>query len=306
MLTVLMPTYNGAKTLPAVLDSYCNLNSPDGGWKLVIVDNGSTDGTKEILASFKSRLPTTSIFEPRLGKSIALNAGLLHIEGDLVVMTDDDALPNPDWLIQMRLAADSQPAYSIFGGAIVPHWESPPESWILPFSSALTVTDPAWEEGPTVVARISGPNMAVRTKVFEAGFRFDPAIGPVGARYLMGEDIDFMQRLGKAGFRAWYSKRAVVAHMIRKHQMNKKWMLRRATALGRSHYEWEHAEYAPSPPTLLLGVPRYMIREILNQAFRVARAKLSQDSDTVFKERWQFHYLVGRAKGAELCLKAPG
>src|SRR5712692_7215239 len=145
MLTVLMATYNGARTLPEVLNAYCKLDSPDGGWNLIIIDNGSTDNTKEIIASFRSRLPLTYIFEPVLGKSVALNTGLLSVTGDLVVLTDDDALPRPDWLVQMRLAADSQPSFSLFGGAIIPHWEIPPEDWMLPIWFALTITDPAWE-----------------------------------------------------------------------------------------------------------------------------------------------------------------
>lgn len=49
MPTVLMATHNGAKTLLEVLKAYCKLDSPDGGWKLVIVNNGSTDGTKRLV-----------------------------------------------------------------------------------------------------------------------------------------------------------------------------------------------------------------------------------------------------------------
>ena len=117
---------------------------------------------------------------------------------------------------------------------------------------------------------------------------------------MMGEDTDFVQSLGKAGFKAWHCKRALVAHMIRKHQMNKRWMLRRATQLGRAQYQWECKEYSPRQPTQFLGTPRYLIREILEQAILVARAKLSRDADSVFKERWQLHYLVGRAIGGRI------
>jgi len=294
MITVLMATHNGARTLPEVLDAYCKLDSPDGGWKLVIVDNGSTDRTKEIITSFRSRLPLTYVFEPALGKSTALNTGLRNITGDLVVMTDDDGLPRPDWLVQMRVAADSQPSFSIFGGAIVPHWEIPPEDWILPFWPVLTITDPAWEEGPTVVARVSGANIAVRFEIIKAGYRFDTSLGPVGPRYQMGDETDFLQRLGKAGFRAWHCKRAVVAHMILKDQMKQEWVLRRAVPSGRADYRREFRD-SPSSLALLLGIPRYMIREILTQAIRLGHAKFSQNADTVFRERWRLHYLVGRA-----------
>jgi glycosyltransferase involved in cell wall biosynthesis len=304
MLTVLMATYNGARTLPEVLNAYCKLDPPDGGWNLIIVDNGSTDSTKEIIASFRSRLPLTYVFESTLGKNVALNTGLLSITGDLVVMTDDDALPSPDWLVQMRVAADSQPSFSIFGGAIVPHWEIPPEDWILkPPQYILAITDPSWEEGPTVVARVYGPNMALRSEVIEAGYRFDTLLGPVGPRHGMGDETDFLQRLDKAGFRAWHCKRAVVAHMIRREQMKKKWMLRRAMRYGSAHYQWEYKEYAPNRPVLLLGIPRYMIREVWVQAIHVVRTRLSQDAARVFEERWQLYYLVGRALGGRIVFK---
>ena len=49
MLTVLIATYNGGRTLPSVLNAYCKLAPPDEEWKLVIVDNGSTDNTEEKL-----------------------------------------------------------------------------------------------------------------------------------------------------------------------------------------------------------------------------------------------------------------
>lgn len=300
MLTVLMATYNGARTLLEVLNAYCKLDSPKGGWKLIIVDNASTDSTKDVVSLFTSRLPVTYIFEPQSGKSVALNTGLLNVSGDLVIMTDDDAVPRPDWLVQMRDAADSQPSFGVFGGAIVPRWEVLPEEWILPFWSVLTLTGPDWEEGPTVMARVSGPNMAVRSDLIRAGFRFDTSLGPVGSRYRMGEDTDFVQRLGKAGIKAWHCKHAIVEHIIRKNQMNRKWMLRRARKLGCAHYQWESKEYSIRPPVLFLGIPRYIIREILGQAIRALSAWLTQGKNRAYQERWQFEYLIGRAMGGQL------
>ena len=51
--------------------------------------------------------------EPEAGKNIALNAGLAFVSGDLVVLTDDDAIPRPDWLVRLRQAADSNPTFGI-------------------------------------------------------------------------------------------------------------------------------------------------------------------------------------------------
>src|SRR5215471_5623735 len=102
MLTVLIATRNGAHTLPRCLAALGQLIAPVGGWKLIVVDNGSTDATREIVESFADRLPLTYLLEPRPGKNAALNAGLDHVEGDLVVFTDDDVLARPDWLVELR------------------------------------------------------------------------------------------------------------------------------------------------------------------------------------------------------------
>lgn len=303
MLTVLMATYNGAQTLPRVLDAYCKLDVPRGAWTLVIVNNGSTDETKQILHSFEKRLPLKCITEPRPGKNAALNVGLARVAGDLVVMTDDDAIPNHDWLVQFRQVADAQPSFSVFGGSIVPLWEATPPSWILPFRHTLSITDSSWEEGPIVASRIYGPNMAVRRELIEAGYRFDTSLGPRGVHYQMGDEADFLQRIAKAGFTAWHCKGAVVGHIIRKHQMNKRWMLRRARASGQAMYRldyFQYKQYLEPPPALLLGTPRYIVREILEQSLRFAKAKLVRDSDSAFLEAWRLHSLIGQAMGGRV------
>jgi hypothetical protein len=90
--------------------------------------------------------------------------------------------------------------------------------------------------------------------------------------------------------------------MIRRDQMKKEWMLRRAMKYGCFHYQyqWKYKDYLLGRPVLFLGIPRHMIREILEQTIQVVRTKLSQDADTAFKERWQLYYLVGRAIGSRI------
>lgn len=293
MLTVVMASYNGGETLPRVLEGFTELHSPIGGWKLLVVDNGSTDQTRDIIESFKARLPLTYLFDPVRGKSHALNAALASVSGDLAIFTDDDVLPHADWLVQMRNAADTLAEFSIFGGAIVPHWDQPAEPWILKWQYIVSITDPAWEEGPIAATRVYGPNMGIRSSIVDAGFRFDTFSGPAGGRYQMGEDTDFMQRLSQAGFRAWYCKRAVVAHIIRKRQMTKEWILRRAYPFGRAEYRREFRD-EPNSPALLAGTPRHIVRDVLSQAVRFARINLSRNRDLSFDERWRLHYLVGR------------
>jgi glycosyltransferase involved in cell wall biosynthesis len=305
MLTILMSTHNGARTLPVVLEAYCRLTPPSGGWKLLIVDNGSTDSTKQVIETFTGRLPLTYLFEAKRGKNIALNAGLNHAEGDLYVFTDDDAVPHPDWLVQIRTAADTHPAFTMFAGAILPRWELNPEPWIVdwvPYDIVFALTHPSWEEGPITPGWVFGPNSAYRSKIFKS-YTFSPAIGPSGSNYAMGSEYEFNVRLQKAGFTAWHCKQAVVEHIIRKSQMNKKWVLGRAFRSGRGFYRVDiHPDIKDTLTSskLIWGIPRYLIREIVSQALSVVKAKLKGNDREVFRNRWKLSSLMGNAYEARL------
>jgi len=291
-----MTTRNGQRTLPRVLEAYRELEPPDGGWKLVAVDNGSTDATGEILGSFHERLPLTRLFEPRRGQNRARNAGLGAIEGDLIVFTDDDAIPKRDWLVQLRQAADAQPDYAIFGGTILPRWESPPEDWVVrwvPRGAAFALTDPGWEEGPIRSSWVFSPNMAIRSAVFRDGHRFDEKFGPREGSYPMGSETELTLRLTRSGLRAWHVRSATVEHIIRPFQLNPEWLLSRAVRFGRGQYRLssKHQQF----PFVILGLPAGPMWGILSAAGRLAVAKWRRDPEAAFRWSWSLRCSFGSA-----------
>ena len=247
MLTVLLATRNRGRMLREVLEAYRRLQEPSEGWKVVVVDNGSTDETANVLASFKNLLPLDTISEPKSGKNQALNTGLKLLEGDLAVFTDDDVFPTADWLVRMRDVANAEPLYSIFGGTVLPRWEMTPPAWIRRVLASsepqgkktyeawmgpvYTLTDPSLEDGPVRPWLVFGPNMAIRTSIFKSGVRFDQAVGPRGSSYPMGSETEILLRLSRQGHRAWFIKEAIVEHFVRKEQLQESWVLRRAVPL---------------------------------------------------------------------------
>jgi glycosyltransferase involved in cell wall biosynthesis len=284
------------RTLPSVLDAYLKLQSPKGGWKLIVVDNASTDKSREIINSFHNRLPLTSLYEEKPGKNSALNSALTHVEGDLVVLTDDDAFPRQDWLVAMRTAADVQRGYSLFGGVVVPRWESTPPEWVLnwvPPEPVFTLTPLSLREGPIDHHFVVGPCMAVRTDVFNKGFRFDQTIGPKGANYAMGSETEFVKRLGRHGYGAWHVRNAQVEHFIRNFQMNRSWILRRAIRLGRGLYRLGQMEQQTGLPAWR-GVPRYLFKEVVLQTALLSKGLLTLSGETIFRARWELNVLRGQ------------
>jgi glycosyltransferase involved in cell wall biosynthesis len=307
MLTVLLATRNRATILREILEAFCRLQPPSSGWKLVIVDNGSTDQTPAVLASFADRLPLHAVCESTGGKNSALNTGLGFVEGDLTVFTDDDAFPHTDWLVELRSAADAQLAYSMFGGAVVPRWELPPPLWVqwLDQGVVYTLTDPSMKEGPMPPFLVFGPNMAIRTAVFQSGLRFDPSIGPRSSTYPMGSETELTVRLDRQGYKSWYVPSAVVEHFIRDYQMHKSWILKRAIRFGRGDFRLWHT-VKPGLTKTWFGVPRRFFREIFEEEMHVVSAWVRSDERKLFSACWKRNYLWGQVIEAHLSHRPRG
>ena len=304
MLTVLLATKNRSQVFRSVLECFCKLTQPQSGWKLIVVDNGSSDGTDDVLASFSTRLPLTSVSEKKPGKNFALNAGLDLIEGDLAVLTDDDVFPDENWLVHLRTAADKLPDFTIFGGPIRPYWETPPPSWIewADMGAAFAVTDPSWKEGPIPANCVWGPNMAIRTGVFRSGIRFDTSIGPRGANYVQGGDTELTRRLERQGHKAWHVLGASVRHYIRREQLDRRWVMRRAVRHGRGEYRLGHASEATTR-RLLFGTPRYLYRKLYHEARKTVAAVVLGNQGELFRSRWRFNYVRGEIQEARILVQ---
>jgi glycosyltransferase involved in cell wall biosynthesis len=236
MLTVMLATRDRADILARTLEAMTRLRPPEGGWRLLAVDNGSADRTPEVLARFAAALPMTVLRCARPGVSAALNAALPHIEGDLAIRADDDVLVAPGWLAAFRAAADRHPEATLLGGAVEADWPHPPPAWLWTDPRALgmlfALTDPP--DGPCEPADVYGPHWAVRSAVFAAGMRLDETVGPDASKacYAMGNESELFGRLAKAGLRARHVAAARVRHIIRPEQLTEAWILRRAFNCG--------------------------------------------------------------------------
>src|SRR4051812_42731918 len=101
VVSVVIATRNRADRLRQALDSLERMSPPNMfSWELIVVDNGSTDGTRQVVNDCEARmmLPLRYLIEPRHGKSAALNAGVRAATGDVVAFTDDDCVMSPGWL----------------------------------------------------------------------------------------------------------------------------------------------------------------------------------------------------------------
>lgn len=130
-LTVAICTWNRAELLRQTVDSLSRMIVPEGlEWELLVVDNGCTDHTEAMLASWSARLPLRTVRELAPGKSHALNRAVAEATGDYILFTDDDVLVDPTWMRAYYEAFCAHPEAAVFGGPITPWFEGEPPNWL--------------------------------------------------------------------------------------------------------------------------------------------------------------------------------
>ena len=304
MISVLLATHNGADTIERTLAAMSELDSPAGGWKLLVVNNASTDDTEARLLNWRDRLPMSYIVEPRLGKSKAINVALALAEGDFFVMTDDDVLPDRNWLTEWRRVADAYPQCAIFGGAIIPEFgDHPPPSYIPQnWYGLLYGASPRYEEGEiqpmpgTAFFDIAGANLAMRKSVYDRGGRFDETF-LIGRNGLMGEDTEFVRQQSALGYRVGFTPNARTRHIIRRHQTSWRWIHHRFFRHGRAAFMMmKMLDMAAGRP-----VPRFPWHRLLEASGSAMRLLVSlgkSDKEGAFQQSQALAHDLGAIRQA--------
>lgn len=263
--TVVIATYNRADILRGALDALGRQQTPaDLSWELIVVDNNSTDATGAVVEEFASAasIPVCHLFEPRQGKSHALNTAIGHARGQIVAFTDDDTRPAPDWIAETAAALRRWNADGV-GGRIVPDWHAPIPHWLddalhgnlalMEYGEPKTLTLPLRRP-----PKVWGANMAFRRELFADIGHFDTALGPTGRKVSMSEDTDFVVRALRRGYTVVYDPALVVHHRIGPERMRKPYFRK-----WRFDTEEARAAHAALPGRFkCLGVPWWGWRHV--------------------------------------------
>jgi glycosyltransferase involved in cell wall biosynthesis len=199
-VSIIVCSYNGAKTLEPCLESLGQIDYPN--YEIILIDDGSTDNTREIAARFPD---VRYVYQTNHGLSHARNHGAAIAKGEIFAYTDSDCMADPDWLyylISTLLSGD----YAGVGG---PNVSPPAQNWVQACVAAapggpshVLLTD-------TVAEHIPGCNMAWYRWAFENVGGFDPEY------HKAGDDVDFCWRVQQSGHAIAFSPTAVVWHYRR-------------------------------------------------------------------------------------------
>lgn len=241
-VSIIICTYNRAECLRETIRSLKN-QQIDASMRheIIIVDNNSRDQTRQVVEDEAkgSRTPLRYFFEPRQGKSFALNRGIEEAEGEWIFFLDDDVIPRPDWLAELYLACVSHQVDCV-GGKVLPLWEAEPPDWLKVPERQLGMLGlldrgehPFFLEEPNGNFVI-GANMAYRREIFKTLGKFRTDIGPRGDRIERGDDSEMVKRIFLAGKKILYAPSAVVKHKVPGSRLSLRYMRKWQYDAGKS------------------------------------------------------------------------
>jgi GT2 family glycosyltransferase len=249
-ISVVVCAFNAEPTIRECLDGVLRLDYPD--YEVIVVDDGSTDATAEIVGTYPVRIVSTE----HRGLSSARNAGLDVANGGVIAYLDSDAYPDPYWLQYLASAFMTTDFVGVGGPNLPPPGDGP--------ISECVARSPG---GPvqvllsdTVAEHIPGCNMAFHSSALREVGGFDPRFRAAG------DDVDICWRLQDRGWTLGFGPAAQVWHH-RRNSVRAYWRQQRgygrAEALledkwpqrynAAGHFSWAGRIYD-------LGLTRHLVR----------------------------------------------
>jgi glycosyltransferase involved in cell wall biosynthesis len=287
-ISVVVPTRNRRDSLQRLLSS---LRQTRGLAKIalevIVVDNGSTDGTADYLKKASAEWPLLrGIFEERAGKNFALNKGIREARGEILCLMDDDIVLDTGWL-EALVEDYATTRYDALQPRVLPGTD--PEGKPADLSRLHEYNIPIVDYGDSIRDRrgLTGVIMSFRRRVIEKAGSFDerlPALGYHG-------DTDLSRRIRGAGFSIGYTPHVVAYHELNPNRYGIRYarLFQYRKGVSRSLYARDSIWFNVIP-NLLANIPRYVYYRAAGNARKIYKTEMR------IMKYWG--YLAGRLQRA--------
>ncbi len=206
-MSVVLPTYNRIARLKQVLSGFEQQTYPLSDFEVIVVSDGSSDGTHEFLETIETPLHLTLIAQPNQGVSVARNRGVAEASGEIILFIDDDVVPKPQLITEHLRLHNSNDGDVVILGTVLP----PPDFSLTPWSQ--------WEQDKLLqlYERMSTGAVEMSARYYFSGNsslsrRLILACGGFDPNFRRAEDVEFGYRLGEQDVKFLFNEQAAGYH----------------------------------------------------------------------------------------------
>lgn len=201
-ISIVIPVWNGETRIAATLDALSRQTAPDNLFEVIVVDNGSTDSTVDIIRRYPF---ATLLSEPQPGSYRARNRGVAVARGEYILFTDGDCIPVPEWVEEALKEIEKDPGIGIWAGQIRMFMEPGAAFFSARYENLINGFN---QKRNTQAGSCVTANWLCRRDTLLAVGGFDDAA-------LSGGDIDCSNRFLAAGHQICYAPSMIVGHPTR-------------------------------------------------------------------------------------------
>ena len=230
-ISAIICTHNRDIYLGSAIDSLLAQDFADD-FEVVVIDNKSSDRTREVVEKRLSDPRLKYVYEPQIGLSVARNTGAKVSIGKILAYLDDDAVACESWLQILHSAYEENPKLAIAGGKVTLLWPQGMKAprWLSPgLAGNLGAYDlgesKVYIKNPGLTPR--GLNYSIRRCFLDEIGGFDPNLGRVGKNLLSNEELQMTELALERGWEVAYLPDALVAHNVSEERIKPSWFFRR-------------------------------------------------------------------------------
>jgi glucosyl-dolichyl phosphate glucuronosyltransferase len=238
-LSIVICTYNRPMLLAKCLEhTVVQEGCKPQDFEVIVIDNFPESNARPVVESVlqKTQIDVRYFVEPQAGLSLARNKGIVEARAELIGFIDDDAYPEPEWVVAAIAASDRAPSCSGFGGKLIGDWQAARPNWLHDELLGM-VGESRYGPCERVFAANECPmggNMVFRRQVFREVGPFSSDLGRLGDKYSGDEEVDLAHRIRQTGAELRYVPSMVVHHFVPASKLCKSYFLLRFGEDGRS------------------------------------------------------------------------
>ena len=242
MLSVIVPTRNRSRQLELALRSFERQTLPWHLFEVIVVDNGSTDNTRSVVAYAARDANVKYYYEPRPGLHVGRHVGFRKANGNILIYVDDDIEAFPTMLEAINDAFGRNDV-ALVGGKCIPKFEAEPPQWLTAMWTpdaggnrilgALSLIDLGEQPKEINPRFVFGCNFSIRRDVLSGAQGFHPDGMPKELIRFRGDgETHVSDFISVNGYKAYYTPAASIYHWVPSSRMTVDYFCQRAFNQG--------------------------------------------------------------------------